>query len=105
MNITLEIKKCKTMLVGVCLCLRHMSTSPARKVKISTVLDRSAIYSLLLWEIKLHKQTSHAKDDIKQNRQAEKNTVSCIHTNSDAVFSKILHTGRILPKVQLLVTQ
>lgn len=50
-----------------------MSIYPAGKVQISTNLFMSALYLLLLQEIRSCKQTSHTKDNVKHKRQA-KNT-------------------------------
>lgn len=54
--------------------------SPARKgLKLTLFRVLSAVYLLLLLGMKLHKQMSHARDDVKQMKEAKKLHSGCIH--------------------------
>lgn len=46
------------------------------RFKAHAILVLSAIYPLLLLGMKLHKQMSHAKDDVKQMKQAKNSTLA-----------------------------
>lgn len=58
----------------------HLDTrkGPAGKVKTGPILALSAIYEVLLWEIRLKKNDAHKKKGVKQEGQANnKKTKDC----------------------------
>lgn len=64
----------------------YLLKTPPGKFRTSTCLGMSAIYSLLLLEIKSHKQTWHIKDAVKQKGLSHKAPASCTRTFSKTLF-------------------